>query len=323
MIFLASEQWQCKYVSKALSHNMASLKTVDILFPFKFDLGQQIDVNKIGVDEFVNLFKADFKCDCKVLKKLDWQNFARSYLNIRKSILTLEDTFTYEGHLKDDQVLDNKIFITGADKVLFTGRIIKIFPEQGIISIILSFRLELNSQVDISSQINDFLDAFSKGRHIGYINYLKKYRKSHVFNALADYLDDLKETDYPEIESSKFLNRNLYEAIEKIIIKLYKIKEKTNDNFELDGIEDIYFFENFRTLIYINEKIRDYKQNSIGIDIESLSQKDIYSILSGSEKGKISNTVHTESITQSLVRFKNGFLVANDRLFIFFSKCCG
>ena len=133
-----------------MSTESFKVSKVKIVFPFKYDLGGEIDKFQKAKEKLLVRYP-NLKVDERSL-----ESFNLSYLSIREPTLTLEK---------------EKIGLVLEGKEYQGSQTIKLYASSGIISIILSFELEDLS----SSELIEFYKCFVKEKQKEYIPYLKQH----------------------------------------------------------------------------------------------------------------------------------------------------
>lgn len=270
-----------------MSDNISNAK---ITFTFKFDLCNPsiIDLDtKKGMQFLKKLsMHSSFKPE-----KPTWEYYNRSYLSIREPILCLKDTAP-------------KKTISFNGKQIPFNHTIKIYPGQGVISTILTYELVNTS----AYEIKDFYNMFQKERGLEYNSYLKEGGKEVVTKWLKETIDEdqneLSENYTPILNIKGYI----YDVVKQLRYILFP--EKSDHH---------YYFESYRTIITIKDKI--FEQFPFIINgpqcIKKQEYLKIYALLTGSVKPVNISDEDVETITKPICRYDDNYIIIGDWASVF------
>lgn len=178
---------------------------VKLIFPFKYDLGGDI-INLKKAEEKLKEAYPDLKTDKRAL-----ENFNLSYLSIKEPVLTLSDQ-------------EINLVLNGKEHLF--NQMIKLYPDQGVLSIVLSVGLENISAFELI----DFYNLFFKEKQREYIPYLKQHGCDT--KALARFIKE--ETRVPQLKFGQIVDE-----LRKPLKLFLKPRPST------------YYFQDYRTLFLV------------------------------------------------------------------------
>lgn len=270
------------------------ISNIKLFFTFKFDLKTKIEIeNKEDLLKFREKIKDSYpKID---IDQPDWKHFNRSYLSIRNPSIILNDK-------KSDQEIK---IILGGKKYDFT-QIIRIYPGQGVISIILSVDL-FNIAI---SEIKAFYDLFNEERRKGYTIYLKTLKaiegNEKFINKWLNLIIENERDDY----SSELQIYDIVESIRSIFIK-----SETSHDIQDITCSKYYYFESYRILFVIPKGVSSQFIKCIkeSFDSKNTDCSKLFTLLTGTSESQIpSEKIVRKLILESTVTYQNNHIVNGD-----------
>lgn len=283
------------------------LSKVKVVFTFKYDLGRNLkgdneeDSEEGDEKKYEHIIKkiksiVDEKTheplfpDPKIIPQPPWQHFSRSYLSMREPVLLL---YTNENH-------DKKFNITLGNEIIPFTKIIKLYHEQRVISIVLSYILENKSP----TQIKNFYNRFNQERGDEYLYYmnnvrrdLKKQTPPKSIGSPNNWLESILENDNSTKKEKPYSSELDFEYIVR------RLRQALNRNGT-----DIYYFQNFRTLFFVYDKFEEKDFPTIN-DCNLL-----YSLLTGNAEGsqKPAAKFINDTIKDSIVSYQNKYILTDE-----------
>lgn len=236
---------------------------VKLAFPFKYDLGGYI-INFENAEEKLKAMHPNLQIDERSL-----ENFNLSYLSIREPILTLDSQ-------EITLILDGKEYLF--------NQTIKLYPGQGVISIILSTELENISAFELI----DFYKLFYKEKNRDYIPYLKQH--GCATKALAKSIKD--ETEAPQLKFGQ-----VADELRELLKPFLKSRPHT------------YYFHDYRTLFLIFD---DFSEQDI-----SQRLAELYTLLKLTKTSSQPTSEIKSVIDQFTVTYENKFILSGDWTSVF------
>lgn len=175
---------------------------------------------------------------------------------------------------------------------------VRLYPTQGVISIIFSFVLK-NKQI---SEIIEFQNQFRAARDSEYKLYLNVLSRQKIELKTKGLEGEIKPLEDEELKKGELL----YPYLGNFVISLrYEFPSFSKPKYEP------YYFHNYRTLFFVYDRISEYFPSNS----DCLKW---YSLLSGTKNlSSTSQKCAKQSITRSTMSYQNTFILSGDRVFLF------